>query len=556
MAACALRSGRSRTCRSPPSRRTRSRSIPTAARRRTLLIAGDRRLRRPTSPCSTSTTPAEPPTEAPSATTSSPGTRRRQRPSSAAATPSPTSCGTGYATVVAGDVVRLSTSNPVRRRSAIRRRTTWSAAGYSTTDSDRSRAAWSRLVRHRRRANSVTVDTTGLPTGAGLGCSDPTLFPLAGRHDAWRPAPIPTPSRRPRASPASCPPRPPGAIIINNYDTSRVTIAAPILDNSATAITLNGPGTTVLSGNNQYSGITTISTDRHSSMIADPGLLGGRQLRGRHHRQRHCSNTAPSVLQTLAGVISGPGRRHLGDGTSGTLGRSAGPNTSYGADGSESRAPSPSTASASAAHLVQLCSSSAIRRPTAGSVTLQRDSRLTPTPNPISVVGVNQVDTIQTNVRQRHVRRRDRLGRADLSPILSAADRSVPSTDTGGASGTGNLVLSNNNTNGSGTGHHRLRAARGTSPAPSPTRGPEPGSVTISRQPRVRRHRSVLQSPDASRWYLSAAASTYQGRHAQFRHHSRQPAFNACPASKHRRGPDHERAPWAPDSSLALLGTL
>ena len=48
------------------------------------------------------------------------------------------------------------------------------------------------------------------------------------------------------------------AISLNNYNPSVVTIASPILANGVNAVNLNGSGTTVFSGNNTYTGLTTV----------------------------------------------------------------------------------------------------------------------------------------------------------------------------------------------------------------------------------------------------------------------------------------------------------
>jgi autotransporter-associated beta strand protein len=48
-------------------------------------------------------------------------------------------------------------------------------------------------------------------------------------------------------------------ININNYSTGPVTIASPILANGTNAVNLNGPGTTVFTGSNTYTGVTTVS---------------------------------------------------------------------------------------------------------------------------------------------------------------------------------------------------------------------------------------------------------------------------------------------------------
>ena len=65
----------------------------------------------------------------------------------------------------------------------------------------------------------------------------------------------------------------PGTININNYNTGAVTLATPILDNGGTAVDILGPGTTILTGANTFSGLVRIADG--TLQIAGSGSING-----------------------------------------------------------------------------------------------------------------------------------------------------------------------------------------------------------------------------------------------------------------------------------------
>ena len=162
--------------------------------------------------------------------------------------------GAGYATVKSGDVVRF--TDPGSDGLPL---TTGSATGNYFVDQNYSTSSTStagslvEALSGNVLANTVTVDTTGLTSGANLSLGTHTITSTANGGYLFTGA-------NPYAITASTGGglTSAGAIVFNNYDASAVTISAPILS-PATSATFNGTGTTILSGANTYTGATTIN---------------------------------------------------------------------------------------------------------------------------------------------------------------------------------------------------------------------------------------------------------------------------------------------------------
>ena len=280
-------------------------------------------------------------------------------------------------------------------------------------------------------ANSVSVDTTGLPTGANLSLGTSSLSLGAGMTFGGA-NPYTITSTTSTAGILSAITA--AAIIFNNYDSSPVTIAAPILDNSGTAVILNGPGTTVFSGTNQYAGDTTISNGA-TLKIGDPGSLGGGSYAG-NITDNGTLEYSSSVPQTLSGTLSGSGGLTK-DGSSSTL-TLAGAGTYTGPTVLKSGTLSVANSSA-----LTLSSSVTLGDPTAtaGSAILDANGGINYT-NPISVVGANQTDSIVSSSNNETFSGAITLTGSTLN--LTSASGPGVLTDSGGGSGTGNLVTANN----------------------------------------------------------------------------------------------------------------
>ena len=106
-------------------------------------------------------------------------------------------------------------------------------------------------------ANTVSVDTTGLASGANLAMGTNVLTITSGGGFAFS-----------GASPYSITASGAGAITsgtaagsinFSNGNSSTVTIGAPVTNNGGTAVSFGGTGTTVLIAANTYAGATTIS---------------------------------------------------------------------------------------------------------------------------------------------------------------------------------------------------------------------------------------------------------------------------------------------------------
>jgi fibronectin-binding autotransporter adhesin len=164
--------------------------------------------------------------------------------------------GTGYATVSGGKVVRLATGTALPRTGGTSTVNYFVNSSFSTvsttTDGSLVEALSGNVV-----ANTVTVDTTGLASGANLalGANSLTItngggFTFTGANPYSITA---TGAGGLKTSAAG------GATIFNNYNSSMVTIGAPILNNSASTAMFNGTGITILTGANTYAGGTTVT---------------------------------------------------------------------------------------------------------------------------------------------------------------------------------------------------------------------------------------------------------------------------------------------------------
>ncbi len=166
--------------------------------------------------------------------------------------------GTGFATVVGGDVVRLSDSGTAGLPVA-----TGSATGnyfinqnYSTT-STTTPGSLVEALSGATAANTITVDTTGLTSGAQLVLGANKLIITAGGGFVFNGA---NPYLISATSGGITTSSTTGSIFFNNYGTGGVTISAPILTfaSGTNPVAFNGTGTTILTGANTYTGGTVI----------------------------------------------------------------------------------------------------------------------------------------------------------------------------------------------------------------------------------------------------------------------------------------------------------
>jgi len=150
-------------------------------------------------------------------------------------------------------------------------------------------------------ANTITVDTTGVTSGAQLALGTNVLTINNGGgfvFDDANPYAITASGRGGITSGTSG-----GNIIFNNFATSGVTISAPILANGASTATFAGTGTTILGGVNTYTGNTTIGTGTTLS-IGGSGQLGSAGTYAATITNNGTFNYNSSVTQTLTGVLT------------------------------------------------------------------------------------------------------------------------------------------------------------------------------------------------------------------------------------------------------------
>ncbi len=105
-------------------------------------------------------------------------------------------------------------------------------------------------------ANTVTVDTTNLTSGANLALGANTLTLSTGGGMVFggpNPYTITATAGGGITTSAAA-----GSTTFANFNSSTVTISAPILNNSASTVTFAGSGTTILTGANTYTGTTRV----------------------------------------------------------------------------------------------------------------------------------------------------------------------------------------------------------------------------------------------------------------------------------------------------------
>lgn len=164
--------------------------------------------------------------------------------------------GTGFATISGGKVVRLTDSGsaglPVSGGSATG--SYFVGSGYSTV-STTTPGSLVEALSGAVAASNVKVDTTGLASGAnlalganlltlgaGMVISGPNPYEISGSGAGGL-----------KATSAG------GTIYLNNASSGAVTISAPIVNNSTSRLTVDGSGTTILSGANTYTGATVVN---------------------------------------------------------------------------------------------------------------------------------------------------------------------------------------------------------------------------------------------------------------------------------------------------------
>jgi autotransporter-associated beta strand protein len=166
------------------------------------------------------------------------------------------SAGIGFATTSGGNVVRLTDSGssglPLSGGGATG--SYFVGSGYSA-DSTTTPGSLVQALSGAVAASNVTVDTTGLASGANLALGTNLLNLGAGMAFNGANSYTITGSGAGglRAAAAGA------TIFLNNGSTSTVTINAPIVNNTASALTVNGSGTTILGGANTYTGATILN---------------------------------------------------------------------------------------------------------------------------------------------------------------------------------------------------------------------------------------------------------------------------------------------------------
>jgi fibronectin-binding autotransporter adhesin len=169
--------------------------------------------------------------------------------------------GSGFATVNgSGDVVRTgnTTSNPLPVSGGSASVNYNVNSSFSTTSTS-TPGSLVEALSGSVLANTVTIDTTGLTSGANLALGANTLTLTSGSGGALlfvgaNPYAITATGAGGIKSSVSG-----GALTLDNLNTNTVTINAPILANGASPLAINGSGTTILGGANTYTGATTIN---------------------------------------------------------------------------------------------------------------------------------------------------------------------------------------------------------------------------------------------------------------------------------------------------------
>ncbi len=163
--------------------------------------------------------------------------------------------GTGYATVISGKVLRLTTGTALPQTGGVSTSNYFVNSSFSTS-STTTDGSLVEALSGNVAANTITVDTTGLASGANLALGANTLTLTTGggmTFSGANPYTITSTGAGGLTTSASG-----GSTTFNNYNSGTVTISAPILANGTNTVTFNGTGVTILSGSNTY-GATTIN---------------------------------------------------------------------------------------------------------------------------------------------------------------------------------------------------------------------------------------------------------------------------------------------------------
>ncbi len=171
--------------------------------------------------------------------------------------------GTGFATTSSGNVVRLADngSSGLPLGTGASSGNYFVNSGYGTSNTGAAGSLVEALS-SSVAANTVTVDTTGLASGANLalGTNLLTITSASGTSGGGflflgaNPYTITASGAGGITTSTSK-----GIMTFNNLNSSTVTINAPILANGANPVTFLGTGNTVLGGANTYTGTTTIN---------------------------------------------------------------------------------------------------------------------------------------------------------------------------------------------------------------------------------------------------------------------------------------------------------
>ncbi len=168
--------------------------------------------------------------------------------------------GSGFATVIGGQVVRFidngTSGLPVSGGSASNNY--FNNQSYDLTfTSPTTPGSLVEALSGNVAANTVTVDTTGPAASYSLTLGTNTLTLTNGggyTFSGSNPYTITASGAGGLATSTSG-----GTMIFNNYNTSTVTINAPVLANGANSVIFNGSGKTILSASNSYSGGTNLN---------------------------------------------------------------------------------------------------------------------------------------------------------------------------------------------------------------------------------------------------------------------------------------------------------
>ncbi len=158
--------------------------------------------------------------------------------------------GSGFATVASGNVVRMAASSVT----ALPASGATSATNYGIylNSGDTTTPGSLTLIQTASQAvNTLTVDTTAVAGNVGLGTT--VLQAAAIAFTGANPFALTASSPGGLQAVTSG-----GNLFIDNRAGAAVTISAPVLANGASTLTINGTGTTILSGANTYTGATTL----------------------------------------------------------------------------------------------------------------------------------------------------------------------------------------------------------------------------------------------------------------------------------------------------------